>query len=199
MPVTVRLNPFKPAFLRTEWVMTEMDYECEPEEYNSPCGEERKVYYKQRKWCALLNREQFEQFLCQTGLVATSRTMGSIGAPGFGFGMAPAVSFELEDCGGYDIEDNWDPDVWCNAYVTPCPDFTMVEPGKEDEAREIKDHSDEWKEGAHGWEALEEMMFKLYGNFDTMKATCRKHRQLLKVRRKWNESGWKTRQRRLFT
>lgn len=64
-----------------------------------------------RKWCAILNREQFDEFIDQCGLVAEDvETMGSLGAPGFGFGWAPAISFNGDD-----------PDAIQNAYVTPIP------------------------------------------------------------------------------
>jgi hypothetical protein len=37
------------------------------------------------KWCAILNREQFDNFIERCGLTAEDvQTMGSIGAPGFG-------------------------------------------------------------------------------------------------------------------
>lgn len=45
--------------------------------------------------------------------------MGSLGAPGFGFGWAPAICFELE--GG-----NW----WEQAYVTPLPEVKRRDPEK---------------------------------------------------------------------
>jgi len=64
---------------------------------------------KHRKWVGILNRDQFEEFLDHTGLVAEDvQTMGSIGAPGCGFGWAPAFSFRSDD-----------PDAIQNAYVTP--------------------------------------------------------------------------------
>ena len=62
-----------------------------------------------RKWFAILEREQFDAFVEHCGLYAESTaTMGSLGAPGFGFGWAPAISFN----GG-------DQDSIQNAYVTP--------------------------------------------------------------------------------
>lgn len=65
-----------------------------------------------RKWCALLSREQFEKFIDRCGLIAEStETMGSLGAPGFGFGWAPAMSFTSDD-----------PTAIQNAYVTPIPE-----------------------------------------------------------------------------
>lgn len=65
-----------------------------------------------RKWAALLTRAQFDEFVRRCGLTAEDvETMGSLGAPGFGFGCAPAVSFNGDD-----------PDAILNAYVTPIPE-----------------------------------------------------------------------------
>lgn len=65
-----------------------------------------------RKWAAILNREQFDQFVEHCGLTAEDvETMGSLGAPGFGFGWAPAISF-----------DGHDRNALQNAYVTPIPE-----------------------------------------------------------------------------
>ena len=70
---------------------------------------------KHRKLCALLNQNQFDKFINDTRLIAESiDTMGSIGAPGFGIGWAPAISFI-----GYD---EYNP-VIQNAYVTPIPEI----------------------------------------------------------------------------
>lgn len=66
---------------------------------------------KHRKLCAFLTRQQFERWLGSTSLIAERyETMGSIGAPGFGFGWAPAISFRWD----------YDPEVIAIAYVTPC-------------------------------------------------------------------------------
>jgi hypothetical protein len=65
-----------------------------------------------RKWCAMLNRERFEEFVDHCGLVAEStETMGSLGAPGFGIGWAPAISFRGDA-----------PNCIQSAYVTPIPE-----------------------------------------------------------------------------
>lgn len=65
-----------------------------------------------RKWCAILDREQFDDFVSSSGLYAErTETMGSIGAPGFGFGWAPAISFTSSD-----------EDAIQSAYVTPIPE-----------------------------------------------------------------------------
>jgi hypothetical protein len=67
---------------------------------------------KHRKLCALLTQRQFDRFVDDLGLQADeTETMGSLGAPGFGVGWSPAISFTS---GGQDI--------YCNAYVTPIPD-----------------------------------------------------------------------------
>ena len=67
-----------------------------------------------RKWCALLTREQFDKFVDHCGLVAEDvQTLGSLGAPGCGFGLAPAISFRSDD-----------PDAIQSAYVTPIPETT---------------------------------------------------------------------------
>jgi hypothetical protein len=69
---------------------------------------------RHRKWAGLLTREQFDEFVEATGLYAEStETMGSLGAPGFGFGWAPAISFTSDD-----------PDAIQSAYVTPIPEVT---------------------------------------------------------------------------
>ena len=40
-----------------------------------------------RKWCAMLTRDQFTEFVEHCGLFAEDvETMGSLGAPGFGYG-----------------------------------------------------------------------------------------------------------------
>lgn len=53
---------------------------------------------KHRKYCAILNQEEFEEFLNHTGLRAERvNTMGAIGMPGHGYGLVPAISFENYD------------------------------------------------------------------------------------------------------
>jgi hypothetical protein len=75
-----------------------------------------------RKWCAVLDREQFDEFVAHCGLVADStETLGSIGAPGLGFGVSPAISFE-----------SGNPDALQNAYVTPLPEVRKKHATKRD-------------------------------------------------------------------
>lgn len=65
-----------------------------------------------RKWSALLDRNQFNQFVEHCGLYAEdARTLGSIGAPGCGLGRAPAIPFT-----------SYDPVAIQSAYVTPLPE-----------------------------------------------------------------------------
>ncbi|HEX6986383.1 MAG TPA: hypothetical protein VF170_13455, partial [Planctomycetaceae bacterium] len=74
------------------------------------------------KWAALLTREQFDEFVEATGLYAeNTETMGSLGAPGFGWGWAPAVSFVSDD-----------PDAIQSAYVTPIPETTRARSDERD-------------------------------------------------------------------
>jgi hypothetical protein len=88
-----------------------------------------------RKFCAILDREQFEKFVDRCGLVAEStETMGSLGAPGFGFGWAPAISFHSDD-----------PDAILNAYVTPIPEVS-------------KEHADE-----RDWQRVRGAVLAVYG------------------------------------
>jgi hypothetical protein len=75
---------------------------------------------KHRKLCAILSKQEFEEFLFDTGLFPEDvETLGSIGAPGFGFSLAPAISFT-----------NDDPEAIQSAYVTPIPLFNTVNDGK---------------------------------------------------------------------
>lgn len=88
-----------------------------------------------RKWCAILNRQQFDEFVEHCGLSAEStETMGSLGAPGFGFGWAPAISFISHDS-----------DAIQSAYVTPIPETK----------REAC--------GDRGWERVRGAMLSVYG------------------------------------
>ena len=65
-----------------------------------------------RKWCAILTRDQFTEFVEHCGLFAEEvETMGSLGAPGFGYGWAPAISFNSDD-----------PAAIQSAYATPMPE-----------------------------------------------------------------------------
>lgn len=75
-----------------------------------------------RKWCALLTRDQFDEFIEHCRLNAEDvETMGSLGAPGFEFDWAPAISFTSDDA-----------DAIQSAYVTPVPEIEREQLGETD-------------------------------------------------------------------
>jgi len=128
-PEGENISRFSPPDLDL-WEQTEGD-----DQYDYGYLEGRWENGSHRKWCAMLNREQFDEFVEHCGLTAEStETMGSIGAPGFGFGWAPAISFngDHEDC-------------IANAYVTPIPEVE----------RESFDEED--------WERVRGAMLSVYG------------------------------------
>lgn len=64
-----------------------------------------------RKWCVILDRQQFDEFVEHRCLSTEStETMGSLGAPGFGW-VPPAIRFISHDS-----------DAMQGAYVTPIPE-----------------------------------------------------------------------------
>jgi len=92
---------------------------------------------KHRKLCALLDRKQFERFLDDTGMRSEDvETMGTIGAPGFGFGIVPAIAFKGDDI-----------DSIQSAYVTPVPE---------------KEPPDDEERQHRIWERLRRALIKLY-------------------------------------
>ena len=116
------IERFAPPQVEEFWDQTEGD-----EQYEYGYLEGRWEEGHHRKWCALLSREQFDEFIDRLGLVAErTETMGSIGAPGFGLGWAPALAF----CGE-------DPDAIQSAYVTPLPEVRK-EACDEDDWRRVK-------------------------------------------------------------
>ncbi len=89
------------------WDQTEDDSNYEYG-YLEGCWEEG----HHRKWAAILTRDQFDDFTDHCGLFAEDvETMGNLGAPGCGFGLAPAISFTSDD-----------QDAIQSAYVTPLPE-----------------------------------------------------------------------------
>lgn len=75
-----------------------------------------------RKYVAILEREEFDEFVRHCGLQAENvETLGSLGSPGFGFGWAPAISFTSDD-----------PDCIASAYVTPLPETRKVDCDEDD-------------------------------------------------------------------
>lgn len=106
VPSDTNINEFAPPNLDL-FDETEDDDQYEYE-YLEGCWENG----SHRKWAGILSREQFDEFIDHCGLMAEStETMGSLGAPGFGFGWAPAISFTSDD-----------PSAIQSAYVTPIPE-----------------------------------------------------------------------------
>lgn len=117
VPSDVEILDFIPPEVEQLWDETEGDDQFE---YDYLEGDWENGHH--RKWTALLNREQFDEFIERCGLHAeTTETMGSIGAPGFGFGWAPAISFTSHDS-----------DAIQSAYVTPIPETKRESFGEQD-------------------------------------------------------------------
>lgn len=107
VPANESIVRYFPPNHKKKWDCTERD-----SEYQYGYLEDKWEKGKHRKFCAILDRKEFESFIAQCELFAERvETMGSIGAPGFGFGHAPAISF----C------DLGDRPAIRNAYVTPIP------------------------------------------------------------------------------
>lgn len=91
------------------------------------------------KFCGILNFAQFIDFLWYANLGDNQcGTMGSIGAPGFGFGWSPAIAFQGTDS-----------DADQNAYVTPCFDI---------------DYHCEWQPVVDLLENIAEQLCELWGD-----------------------------------
>jgi hypothetical protein len=104
IPSGVNMRPFVLPKCKLLWQETEDDSQYE---YGYLEGRWTKGHH--RKWCAILDEEQFAEFVNDTGLFAEDvQTMGSLGAPGHGYGVVPAISFRSED-----------DDAIQSAYVTP--------------------------------------------------------------------------------
>ena len=106
-PHDVDIEQFEPPNADEIWNQTEDD-----DQYDYDYLEGRWENGHHRKWCAILERQQFDEFIEHCALIAEDvETMGSLGAPGFGIGWAPAISFNGDN-----------PDAIQNAYVTPIPE-----------------------------------------------------------------------------
>ena len=128
-PATEDISDFAPPNLDL-WDETEDDDQYEYG-YLEGCWENG----HHRKWVAILDRDQFEEFVEHCGLQAEDvETMGSLGTPGCGFGWAPAISFTSDD-----------PDAIQSAYVTPLPEVR----------KEACDEGD--------WERVRGAMLAVYG------------------------------------
>jgi len=100
------LKPPESQFRKKLWDCTEGDEEAEYSAF--PHG-------KHRKYCAILDRKEFERFISHCGLFANNvETMGALGAPGCGLGISPAICFSDGKSGGWASSE---------AYVTPMPEL----------------------------------------------------------------------------
>jgi hypothetical protein len=109
-PEDENISDFVPPDLDL-WDETEGD-----DQYEYEYLEGRWAKGSHQKLCGILDKDQFNEFLKHTGLFAERcETMGSIGAPGFGYGWAPAISFRSDN-----------PDCIASAYVTPLPETNKV-------------------------------------------------------------------------
>jgi len=119
---------------RKLWQMTEGDDQLNYEDV-FPKG-------KHRKFCAVLTRKQFDRFIEALCLTAEDvETMGSLGAPGCGLGIVPAISFRGPDD---------DPACVSGAYVTP-----IFEP-----LTERKNHRELTEDD---WNRIKRAVLTLYG------------------------------------
>ncbi len=111
VPQGVSIKDYAPPQVGRLWNLTEGD-----EQFEYSYLEERWKKGKHRKWVALLTRKQFDAFVSKLGLYAErTETMGSLGAPGFGFGWSPAISFNADH-----------ENAIVSAYVTPLPQTTKA-------------------------------------------------------------------------
>lgn len=130
VPEGIRISDLAPKDVASLWEETEDD-----SQYEYGYLEGRWTTGQHRKWSALLDRRQFEEFVDRCGLIAEpSETLGSLGAPGCGYGWAPAISFRGDS-----------QDAIQSAYVTPLPETK-------------KPHGDE-----RDWDRVRRAMLSQYG------------------------------------
>ena len=119
--------PHKPPHCTDLWEKTEGDEQYEFDYLADGGGRNSEGFRngKHRKYCAILNQAQFDEFVGHCDLDAEpTETMGSIGTPGFGGGWAPAISFQCQDTMTI-YDDNGV--IYKGAYVTPVPEPTDTE------------------------------------------------------------------------
>lgn len=117
IPGDMSVNSCKPPKPHL-WDMTE----------SGPSEFEMDTPWKHRKYCAILTKDEFKEFMRHCDLETDStETMGSIGAPGFGFGWAPAISCNYNGS-----------DAYANAYVTPVPNKRMDREDYQDYDRDFE-------------------------------------------------------------
>lgn len=133
-----------PESLRKSFTLTERG-DGEPSDWCSDLWDGK---CKHRKWAGILTKDQFKKFLDFTYLKAEyTETMGSIGAPGVGFGWAPAISFRGDD--EHSIQ---------SAYVTPLPD---VAPDTSCECPRCLEGLA--RRAAHNWDRIRRAVLSMWG------------------------------------
>ncbi len=142
MPRTERIGRYMPERrIRRKLYQTEGDDQYE---YGYLGGDYK--HGKHRKLCGILTSEEFQTFVHDTGLAAQDiETMGSLGAPGFGFGWAPAISFTAEA-----VEP-----AFVDAYVTPLPFYADGDDGPEPPQNEAESDT--------AWQVVRELVIKRFG------------------------------------
>lgn len=126
-------NYFPPEYKTNGWDITERGFGGEYTYLGGDWASGAQHY----KFCGMLTQEQFDKFVSWCELIAEDvKTMGSLGAPGFGWGWAPAVSFRGEHYNAI-----------TGAYVTPCLD----NPGM----------PSEWV--SYDWETIRQHVIEKYG------------------------------------
>lgn len=119
------------------------------------------IFDRQRKWATILTPRRFSEFVDHVGLIAEDvETMGMLGAPGFGWGWAPAVSFQGDD-----------QFAWQNAYVCPIPagDPTDYMPSLSDDGMFPPTEAE--IEAAHAmlWERVRCQVLGEWGNYNSQR------------------------------
>lgn len=142
-PADEPVSWYYPRNWRKLWDLTE----CHFSEYDEADGLPVTERMKHRKVTALLTKEQFLEFVDDCSLRSEDvETIGSLGAPGFGFGWSPAVAFYRED--GYS-------DGWADAYVTPIP-LTIL-----DENGDIKPVVDAFPLDERHWNRVRDLIVQI--------------------------------------
>lgn len=113
----VHIKQFYPRNMRP-WQITEDDSGMSGGDYDDIFTRGS----KHRKMCALLTKAQFLKFQNDCNIYSDDvETLGSLGAPGFGYGMAPAISFSADSFESSYGNDHEDFGYIQSAYVTPIP------------------------------------------------------------------------------
>ncbi len=165
IPRGVNMRRYVPPKCKQLWDETENNYEGDGYSYL----EGRWTKGVHRKWCALLDEKDFEEFVESVGIFAEPvETMGSIGAPGYGFGWAPAISFrsDSEDAiqSAYVTPSGTKEELvaWLTENDKPVPGILTDDDNQEllpEVAKEVRQG-----EGEKVWELLREITLELYGS-----------------------------------